>query len=113
MAPSKKGSVAEGQLLISLFSIKPHFLLTLWHPLRFGDFWKKNAQTHVASCRNISDLVCSTDPVEVSKHTASLLVCTQKKIFLLGECGFLVSDVISGGLLGHLGPLCLALGTNR
>jgi len=24
-----------------------------------------------------------------------------------------VSDVISGGLLGHLGPLCLALGTNR
>jgi len=24
-----------------------------------------------------------------------------------------VSDVISGGLLGHLGPLCLALGANR
>jgi len=24
-----------------------------------------------------------------------------------------VSDVISGGLLGHLGPLCLALGPNR
>jgi len=24
-----------------------------------------------------------------------------------------MSDVISGGLLGHLGPLCLALGTNR
>jgi len=23
-----------------------------------------------------------------------------------------MSDVISGGLLGHLGPLCLALGTN-
>jgi len=23
-----------------------------------------------------------------------------------------VSDVISGGLLGHLGPLCLALGIN-
>jgi len=23
-----------------------------------------------------------------------------------------VSDVISGGLLGHLGPLCLALGAN-
>jgi len=23
---------------------------------------------------------------------------------------FFVSDVISGGLLGHLGPLCLALG---
>jgi len=24
-----------------------------------------------------------------------------------------VSDVRSGGLLGHLGPLCLALGANR
>jgi len=24
-----------------------------------------------------------------------------------------VSDVISGGLLGHLGPLCLVLGANR
>jgi len=36
-----------------------------------------------------------------------------KKIFLLGECGFFVSDVITGGLLGHLGPLCLALGANR
>jgi len=24
-----------------------------------------------------------------------------------------VSDVISGELLGHLGPLCLALGANR
>jgi len=24
-----------------------------------------------------------------------------------------MSDVISGGLLGHLGLLCLALGTNR
>jgi len=32
---------------------------------------------------------------------------------LLGGCGFFVSDVISGGLLGHLGPLCLTLGANR
>ena len=35
-----------------------------------------------------------------------------KKIFLLGGFGLFVSDVISGGLLGHLGPLCLALGAN-
>ena len=35
-----------------------------------------------------------------------------KKIFLLGGCGFFVCDVISGGLLGHLGLLCLALGAN-
>jgi len=44
---------------------------------------------------------------------ASLLVCTRKIIFCLGVCGFFVSDVISGRLLGHLGPLCLALGANR
>jgi len=36
-----------------------------------------------------------------------------KKNFLLVGTGFFVSDVISGGLLGHLDPLCLALGTNR
>jgi len=36
-----------------------------------------------------------------------------KKNFLLGDAGFFVSDVISGGLLDHLGPLCLALGANR
>jgi len=36
-----------------------------------------------------------------------------KKIFLLGGFGLSVSDVISGGLLGHFGPLCLDLGANR
>jgi len=45
-----------------------------------------------------------------SKDAASLLVCTRKK-FLVGGCGFFVSD-ISGGLTGHLAPLHLALGPN-
>jgi len=36
-----------------------------------------------------------------------------KETLLLGGCGLSVSDVLSGGLLGHLGPLCLALGANR
>jgi len=36
-----------------------------------------------------------------------------KKNFLLGGCRIFVSDVISGGLLGHFGLLCLALGANR
>jgi len=35
-----------------------------------------------------------------------------KKNFLVRGYGFLVSDVISGELLGHLGPLRLALGPN-
>jgi len=61
---------------------------------------------------NFSGPVCSTDPGKVSKDAVSLLVCTKKKLFAWG-CGFFVSDIISGGLLGHLGPLCLALGANR
>jgi len=35
-----------------------------------------------------------------------------KKNLLVGGCGFFVSDVISGGLPGHLGPLHLNLGPN-
>jgi len=62
---------------------------------------------------NFSGPVCSTDPVKVSKDAASLLSLHSKKIFLLGGCWCFVSDVISGGLLGHLGPLCLVLGANR
>jgi len=49
----------------------------------------------------ISPVQYALDLVKVSEDTASLLVCTRKK-FLLGECGFFVSDVISGGLLGYL-----------
>jgi len=67
---------------------------------------------HVALHGNYSSPVCSTDPVKVSKNVASLLVCTHKKYFLLGGCGLFVSDVMSGGLLDHLGPLCLNLGAN-
>ena len=68
---------------------------------------------HVALCENFSVAVCSTDLVKVLKDAASLLVCTRKNKFLRGGCRFYVNDVISGGLLGHLGPLCLALGANR
>jgi len=61
---------------------------------------------------NFSAPVRVTNLVEVCKDTASLLVCTRKKFFWLGVPDFL-SDAISGGLLGHLGPLYLALGANR
>jgi len=48
----------------------------------------------------------------VKRHSKSSSLHS-KKIFLVGACGFFVSDVISGGLLGHLGPVCLALGTSH
>ena len=36
-----------------------------------------------------------------------------KKNFVCGGWRLSVSDVISGGLLGHLGPLCLDVEANR
>jgi len=45
------------------------------------------------------------------KNLASLVVCTRKKSFGWG-CRFFVSVIISGGLLGHLVPLHLALDPN-
>jgi len=74
---------------------------------------KKTAGSHVALRGNISAPVSVTNLVEVSKDVASLAVCTRKKFFLVGGCRFFVSDVISGGLFGHLGQLHLALGTNK
>jgi len=76
--------------------------------LASGWFWqfsqKKQQQFSVA---------LAPPPIALeSCSTASLVDCTRKK-FLPGGCRFVVSDVISGGLLGHLGPLCLALGANR
>jgi len=64
----------------------------------------------MALCGNISVPVWVTDLVEASKDATSLY---SKKIFLRGGCGFFMTDVISGGLLGHLSPLCLTLGANR
>jgi len=52
-------------------------------------FHKETAGSHVALCGNISAPVQVTDLVEVSKEVASLVVCTRKKIFWLGGCGFL------------------------
>jgi len=85
--------------------------ITLWHPGGFGDFWEKKR----LNARGFAwDFLWSSmlyKPDKVSKDVASLLVCTRKNFFAWG-CRFFVSDVISGGLLGQLGPLCLALGAN-
>ena len=72
--------------------------LALWHPSAFGDFREKNTETHVALRGNFSSPVSATDPVKSSKDAANLVACTQKD-FLVGGCGFFVSDVVSGGLL--------------
>ena len=63
-------------------------LSTLWRLAGFGDFREKNTEMHVALHRNFTAPVRVMDLVKMSKDTASVLVCTQKKIFWLGGAVF-------------------------
>ena len=87
-------------------------ILKLWRLVGFGDFRAKTTRLYVALRERNSGAKIGRELFKGSKDLASLLVCTQKN-FLVRGWGFFVSDVISGGLLGHLGPLNLALGPNR
>ena len=86
---------------------------TLWRLLGFGDLQKKKRLNARGFVR---EFLCSGMLYRLGK---SLKRCDKpsslhsKKNFLLGGCSFFVSDVKSGGLLGHRGPLCLALGANH
>jgi len=48
----------------------------------------------------------------VKRHGKSSNLHSKNFFFAYG-CGYFVSDVMNGWLLGHLGPLYLALGANR
>jgi len=48
----------------------------------------------------------------LKKHSKSGRLHSKKNC-LVGGWGLSVSDVKSGGLLGHFGPLCQALGANH
>ena len=68
------------------------FICNLFNTLTSGliqAVHKKRAGSHVALHGNISVPVWVTDLVEMSKDTASLVVCTRKKFFCLGDAGFL------------------------
>jgi len=77
----------------------------------FEDFCAKTTGSHMALRERNSGTESSRDLLKGWKDVVSLLACTRKK-FLFGVCGFFVSDIISGGLSGHLGPLHLALDPN-
>jgi len=87
--------------------------LTLWRPLGFGDI-RKNKRLN--ACGFAWEFLRSGmlyRPGKSLKRRGKSSSLHSKQNFLLGGCGFFVSDVISRGLLGHLGSLCLALGANR
>ena len=100
------------KFVAGLISAKELTKLILRRLAAFGDFRVKTTETQVVLHGNFSGSVSATDPVKGSKDAASLLVCT-RKIFLCGGCGCFVSDVIRGGLLGHLVPLYLSPGANH
>jgi len=78
----------------------------------YFNFSLKNSSFWLPYQRPSSSADCARELSNGSNGSASLVDCTRKKIFWLGMRIF-VSDVISGGLLDHLDPLCLALGANR
>ena len=86
--------------------------LTFWEPPGCSDFRKKNSSFRLPYQRPSSSAHCARELFSGSNGSASRVDCTRKKIFCLGGAFFL-SDVISGGLFRHLGPLCLVLGANR
>jgi len=86
-------------------------ILTLWHPGGFGDFRKKCLNARGFAWEFIRSDMLYRPSKSLKRHGQSSSLHS-KKFFAWG-LRFFVSDVISGGLLGHLGPLCLALGTNR
>jgi len=49
----------------------------------------KTAGSHMALHGNFSGPVSTTDPIQSSKDSASLVVCTQKKFFWLGVADYL------------------------
>ena len=87
-------------------------VLTLWHPAAFGDFRNKQ---HLNARGFVREYLCSYSDYRPgwSVKRRSKSSSRHSKHFFAWGCGFSVSDVISGGVLGHLGPLCLALGTNH
>jgi len=91
---------------------QPFSPLTLLRPVLFEDFApKRKNRSHMALHERNSGAECCRELFKGSNDSASLLVRIEKK-FLVRWCRFFLSNVISGGLLGHLGPRHLALDPN-
>jgi len=73
----------------------------------FWQFLQKNSSFRLPYQWPSSSADCARELFNGSNGLASLVDCSRKKFFAWGV------RVFCGGLLGHLGPLCLALGANR
>ena len=76
-----------------------------------GIFGKKRLNTRCFAQEFLRSGMLYRPSKSLKRHGKSSILHSKKNFFLEG-CGFFVSDVRSGGLLGHLDPLCLALGAS-
>jgi len=84
-----------------------------WASTAFEDSRAKTTRLHVALRTRNSSAESGRELFKGSKRCGKSSSQHFKKDFLLGVCGFFMSDVVCGGLLGHLGPLQLALSPNH
>jgi len=101
-----KGIVSFRQIISSLrlkrnCSLPGQSLLTLWRPAGFGDFRKKKRLNARGFAREFLRSGMLFRPGKSLKRCSKSSSLHSKKKFLLGGCGFFVSGVISGRLLGH------------
>jgi len=87
-------------------------LNVIWCLATFGDFQKKHRNTRGFAREFLRSRKYYRPGRSVKRHGKSSSLHS-KKNFLVGEYWYFVSDVISGGLLGHLDPPYLTLGANR
>jgi len=77
------------------------------------DFSLKNSSFRLPYQHHSSSADCARQMFKGSNGSASLLDCTRKKLFLVGGCRFVMSDVISEVVLGTFWLMLPDLGPNR
>ena len=78
----------------------------------YFDFGLKYSSFRLPYQRPSSSADCARELFKGSNRLASLVDCTRKN-FLVGECGFFLSDVISEVVLGSFCLMLPGLGPNR
>ena len=90
-----------------------HMLDTLWRPAEKEDFRKKKIPKRKWLCAWITPLLYRLRTWSKCQKMRQVFKSALEKNPFGWEVWIFLSDVISGGLLGHLGPLYLAPGPNR
>jgi len=79
----------------------------------YFDFGLKNSSFWLPYQHPSSSAGCARELFMGSNGSASLVDCTKKKIFLVGGCGFFVTDVIREVVLGSFWLMLPGLGPSR